>query len=923
MVPIIHVWGYSGPALGRKVSFFVYNKAFQNKLCVLSDLTRSLSSVKMKKRKKSNIVACQGTGVSGKTCFFHCVCFMPRSLVPFGKSLDPKCTIYFEWPNNYCSIDMFIVMRYRWYTFRYVISSDGKEGFIPYVYCAPLGSTVNEDTIKQGSLSTYLTSGDTAGGGRITQERNTENRTNSASSGENNNNSRTMSPGSERRDTNQASRNQSTTAAPPGGHYSNTTHNSPRSPTDGTSYSHNPSHGAATHSQHSPSGGSTSQSNSFVPRPLTYRNPPPYNYHHNRMRNNESAHAAALNLQPTRESGRGSCSELSPRGPPLPSRPEPQIQPSQASGLNTARSSNAPHPNQTTPSHNAPHPNQSAPSNSGLYKTQVIYNSSNASSTSNTSRHAGQGQRSGSARSGGHMFAGVSTHRQQQRALTAHTIHSMDRPDTGGNHQYSSSNDSQNSTRLENSAQNSARQNMSPSSYYGNTTHSNMSNNHGYNHENMSGRHGNKNSSLGHGYTVYNHSSHGNLASNLSNHSNASSEHSNMSGSYGNQGHHKAQTSTKHSNQSHGGHGNQKSSKTEEHRSRFAKFNAKFGSHRYENVSVNMSWNEPRYHSLDRYKGNNLRNNLSNAGYGAGAGVKGHVRHPSLDQLPGSTGFNTSRDWQGSNRDLVSGHTRHPSLDRYTGNTRHPSLDRFTGSERQFSVDSQSGYSRQLSVDTQARQTGMSRQPSADRQSGRTRELSVDRMPRHTRPQSLERQTGPARQPSLDRQSGHTRQASVDRQPNYTRQPSLDRQSGFTRQPSGERFTSQDRVSRKDQFQMSRGIPNHDRKSSLDRNANQSSFSNKQYKPQSTRGRSTSRDRGFPSSRGYPGNPPSSRGYPRHPGGAPSHPSQELDSVGSCGDQDRSSNSSNTPLLDLSEPSTFSKVNQGRYIVLYKFTNQV
>ena len=739
-----------------------------------------------------------------------------------------------------------------------------------------------------------------------------------------------MSPSGERRDTNQSSRNQSTSAAPSGAHYPNMPHNSPRSPSDGTTYAHNSTQGGTTHSQNSPPGGATSQNNSFVPRPLTYRNPPPYNYHHNRMRNNESAHAAALNLQPTRESGRGpSSGELSPRAPPLPSRPEPSIQPVQASGLNTARSSNAANSHQSVPSHIGP------------YITQVTHNSSSASSGSNTSIHGGQGQRSGSVRSGGQMFAGVSTHRQQQRALNAHTIHGMDRSDIRGNHQYSSSNDSQNSTRLEKSAQNGTRQNMSQSGYYGNMPHNNKSNSHGYNQGNMSGSQGNRsnihNSSLGHGYTVYNHGNHGPLASNLShvsgNLSNASSEHSNLSGSYGNQGQHKTQASSRHSNQSHGKHGNEKSSKTQEHRSRFAKFNAKFGSHRYENVSVNMSWNEPRYHSLDRYKGNNLRNNLNNAGYGTGAGVKGHVRHPSLDQLPGSTGFDTHRDWQGSNRDLVSGHTRHVSLDRYTGNTRHPSLDRYTGSERQFSVDSQSGFTRQLSLDNQTRQAGMSRQSSVDRQSGtgplsgRTRELSVDRMSRHTRPQSLDRQAGPVRQPSLDRQSSHTRQPSADRQVNYTRQPSLDRQSGFTRQPSGEQFASPERLSRKDQFQMARGIQNQDRKSSLDRNANQSSFSNKQqYKPQATRGRSTSRDRGFPLNRGYPGNSSFGRGYPghpRHPGGAPSHPSQELDSLGSCGDQDRSSNSSNTPLLDLSEPSTFSKVNQGRYIVLYKFANQV
>ncbi len=31
-------------------------------------------------------------------CFFIVCVFLLRSLVPFGKNLDLKCTIYFEWP---------------------------------------------------------------------------------------------------------------------------------------------------------------------------------------------------------------------------------------------------------------------------------------------------------------------------------------------------------------------------------------------------------------------------------------------------------------------------------------------------------------------------------------------------------------------------------------------------------------------------------------------------------------------------------------------------------------------------------------------------------------------------------------------------------------------------------------------------------
>ena len=33
--------------------------------------------------------------------FFTVCVFLPRSLLPFGKNLDSKRTIYFEWPNYY------------------------------------------------------------------------------------------------------------------------------------------------------------------------------------------------------------------------------------------------------------------------------------------------------------------------------------------------------------------------------------------------------------------------------------------------------------------------------------------------------------------------------------------------------------------------------------------------------------------------------------------------------------------------------------------------------------------------------------------------------------------------------------------------------------------------------------------------------
>ncbi len=33
-------------------------------------------------------------------CFFIVCVFLPHSLLPFGKNLDSKRTIYFEWPNT-------------------------------------------------------------------------------------------------------------------------------------------------------------------------------------------------------------------------------------------------------------------------------------------------------------------------------------------------------------------------------------------------------------------------------------------------------------------------------------------------------------------------------------------------------------------------------------------------------------------------------------------------------------------------------------------------------------------------------------------------------------------------------------------------------------------------------------------------------
>ena len=41
---------------------------------------------------------------------------------------------------------------------RYVTAADGKEGFVPYVYCAPQGTAITDD-IHVGARSTYLTSG--------------------------------------------------------------------------------------------------------------------------------------------------------------------------------------------------------------------------------------------------------------------------------------------------------------------------------------------------------------------------------------------------------------------------------------------------------------------------------------------------------------------------------------------------------------------------------------------------------------------------------------------------------------------------------------------------------------------------------------------------------------------------------------------
>ncbi len=41
--------------------------------------------------------------------FFHCV-FIPHLLLPFGKNLDSKQTIYFEWPNVNASVVIIIIM---------------------------------------------------------------------------------------------------------------------------------------------------------------------------------------------------------------------------------------------------------------------------------------------------------------------------------------------------------------------------------------------------------------------------------------------------------------------------------------------------------------------------------------------------------------------------------------------------------------------------------------------------------------------------------------------------------------------------------------------------------------------------------------------------------------------------------------------
>ena len=70
--------------------------AFQNKMCVLSHLAHCFSSVKMKNT--------HNRGVEGNSqntefvCFFIVCVFLPRSLLPLGKDLDSKRTIYFEWP---------------------------------------------------------------------------------------------------------------------------------------------------------------------------------------------------------------------------------------------------------------------------------------------------------------------------------------------------------------------------------------------------------------------------------------------------------------------------------------------------------------------------------------------------------------------------------------------------------------------------------------------------------------------------------------------------------------------------------------------------------------------------------------------------------------------------------------------------------
>ncbi len=42
--------------------------------------------------------------------FFYCVCFLPRSLLSFGKNLDSKRTIYFEWPCTVVTIKMWYAL---------------------------------------------------------------------------------------------------------------------------------------------------------------------------------------------------------------------------------------------------------------------------------------------------------------------------------------------------------------------------------------------------------------------------------------------------------------------------------------------------------------------------------------------------------------------------------------------------------------------------------------------------------------------------------------------------------------------------------------------------------------------------------------------------------------------------------------------
>ncbi len=107
------------------------NEAFQNKLCILSHLAPTFSSVKLKNTQYiqwknvtfqlmrwaycCRIIMYEKFKISKekfceiwkllhfflKKClcvFSLCLFFLPRSLLPFGKNLDSKRIIFFEWP---------------------------------------------------------------------------------------------------------------------------------------------------------------------------------------------------------------------------------------------------------------------------------------------------------------------------------------------------------------------------------------------------------------------------------------------------------------------------------------------------------------------------------------------------------------------------------------------------------------------------------------------------------------------------------------------------------------------------------------------------------------------------------------------------------------------------------------------------------